>query len=238
MDKYNQEKLAQGNGKDGAPALVAVKDSVYDLSTSDKWINGKHMGRHQAGEDLTTDLKAAPHGMEVLEKFPPVYSYDAGTPEKPGPEDIAPWPLNVLFKKIPMLKRHPHPMTVHFPIAFLFAAFAFMIIFFITKNADLEMVSFYLMASATLTAPVAIITGFQSWWLYYGSTFKGKLMVKIILAPVTWILTASLTLWQFTDMTVISTGGTNAIIFFLIMLINITLLVVVATIGGQLTFPE
>jgi predicted heme/steroid binding protein len=72
------EELAQFNGKDGQPAYVAVNDVIYDLSKSSYWENGNHVDSHQAGQDLTEDLKRAPHVRAVVERFPVV-----GTLEKP-----------------------------------------------------------------------------------------------------------------------------------------------------------
>ncbi len=69
MKSYNAEELAQSNGQEGKSALVAVEGRVYDVSASKRWVHGEHMKRHRAGSDLTNDIKAAPHGLEVLERF-------------------------------------------------------------------------------------------------------------------------------------------------------------------------
>lgn len=45
---------------------------MYDVSESLLWDNGVHQGLHEAGGDLTLDMKDAPHGDEVLSKFPVV----------------------------------------------------------------------------------------------------------------------------------------------------------------------
>ncbi|PLX41339.1 MAG: cytochrome B5 [Deltaproteobacteria bacterium] len=58
------------DGVDGRPAWVKVEEALYDLSTSERWKDGNHFGRHQAGEDMTEALKGAPHGVEKLEGFP------------------------------------------------------------------------------------------------------------------------------------------------------------------------
>ena len=61
------EELAKYNGKDGAPAYVAVDSVIYDFSDMKAWKKGKHHG-HKAGLDLTKDIKASPHGKMVLKK--------------------------------------------------------------------------------------------------------------------------------------------------------------------------
>ena len=43
---------------------------VYDVSSSFLWQKGRHGARHGAGVDLTTALEGAPHGVDLLERFP------------------------------------------------------------------------------------------------------------------------------------------------------------------------
>ncbi len=238
MKTIDQEKLALSDGQKGNPTHVAVHDKVYDLTESEKWKDGVHMARHKAGRDLTRDMKAAPHGMEVFKNFPVLCRYTQTYMDQSEGDVKIPRPLNIVFEKFPFLKRHPHPLTVHFPIAFIFAAFTFMLLFFITKKADLEIVAFYLMVSATLTTPAAIITGFQSWWLFYGCKTKGNLLIKMIAGPMIWILTAALTFWRFSSLDILSAGGLPTIIYAVVMIVLVGLVALAGSIGGQLTFPE
>lgn len=68
--RFTREELTQYNGKNGAPAFIAYKGKVYDVSSSPLWRNGRHQARHQAGSDLTKGLEQAPHSADLLEKFP------------------------------------------------------------------------------------------------------------------------------------------------------------------------
>ncbi len=52
--------------------LVSVGGLVFDLSESQMWKNGKHIGKHEAWRDLTNDIKESPHGIGVLMKYRPV----------------------------------------------------------------------------------------------------------------------------------------------------------------------
>jgi predicted heme/steroid binding protein len=72
MRKFTREELASYNGKKGAPAYIAYKGQVYDVSGSFLWKNGNHQVFHTAGEDLSASLDEAPHGADLLEKFPVV----------------------------------------------------------------------------------------------------------------------------------------------------------------------
>jgi predicted heme/steroid binding protein len=70
VKSFSKEELARHNGKNGAPAYVAYKGKVYDVSGSFLWKNGRHQVLHNAGEDLTDSLEQAPHSGEMLERFP------------------------------------------------------------------------------------------------------------------------------------------------------------------------
>jgi predicted heme/steroid binding protein len=68
LKKFTIEELEKYTGKDVKQTYVACKGKVYDLSSSDLWSGGEHMGMHQAGKDITKELELAPHGEEVLER--------------------------------------------------------------------------------------------------------------------------------------------------------------------------
>jgi len=71
-EKLTPEQLAKFDGSGGEKTYVAVGGKVYDVSDSDLWEDGEHMGAHDAGHDLTAEMEDAPHGAEVLENFPVV----------------------------------------------------------------------------------------------------------------------------------------------------------------------
>ncbi|HKJ04646.1 MAG TPA: cytochrome b5 domain-containing protein [Geopsychrobacteraceae bacterium] len=65
-------ELAKYDGRNNQPAYVAVNEVIYDVSESPMWQDGNHLDQHQAGQDLTEDLKRAPHVRKVIERFPTV----------------------------------------------------------------------------------------------------------------------------------------------------------------------
>ena len=75
-------ELAQNNGRDGRPAYVAVNGTIYDVTASPRWQDGLHPPDHQAGQDLTEELAAAPHVRAVVERFPVVGTLEAEAPEQ------------------------------------------------------------------------------------------------------------------------------------------------------------
>jgi predicted heme/steroid binding protein len=70
MRRFTRKELAQYNGKDGASAFIAYEGKVYDVSHSFLWQHGRHQVLHTAGVDLTAGLDEAPHGPDLLERFP------------------------------------------------------------------------------------------------------------------------------------------------------------------------
>ena len=58
-------ELSSFTGRDGAPAYFAYQGMIYDATGSTLWRKGSHMGKHQAGFDLTEMLKLAPHGEDT-----------------------------------------------------------------------------------------------------------------------------------------------------------------------------
>ena len=65
---YTKSQLALRNGQDKPEIWVAFEGRIYDVSESKLWRKGKHY-EHWAGQDLTDELKDAPHSQQVFEKF-------------------------------------------------------------------------------------------------------------------------------------------------------------------------
>jgi predicted heme/steroid binding protein len=68
---FTRSQLALRNGQDKPQIWVALHGIIYELTLSRLWHNGKHY-EHWAGQDLTDELKDAPHTEKVFDKFKPV----------------------------------------------------------------------------------------------------------------------------------------------------------------------
>ena len=71
LPEISKSQLALYNGSDKPEIYVAYKGVVYDVSASRLWKNGKHY-EHWAGQDLTEELKDAPHAEWVFDRFDPI----------------------------------------------------------------------------------------------------------------------------------------------------------------------
>ena len=65
---YTIRQLALRNGQDRPEIWVAYNGLIYEVTASRLWKNGKHY-EHWAGQDLTDELKDAPHNEKVFDKF-------------------------------------------------------------------------------------------------------------------------------------------------------------------------
>ena len=78
--EFSLDDLAAYDGKDGHPAYFAFEGKVYDATESKLWKQGTHMGRHNAGNDLTEALNLAPHGHEKMSDMTKVGNLVASGP--------------------------------------------------------------------------------------------------------------------------------------------------------------
>lgn len=68
IKRYSKAQLALRNGQDRPEIWVAYQGKIYDVTTSRLWKKGMHY-EHWAGQDLTEELRDAPHTEKVFEKF-------------------------------------------------------------------------------------------------------------------------------------------------------------------------
>ena len=232
MQEFDIAELEKFDGNSGRPVYVAHKGKVYDVSNSKLWKNGLHMKRHHAGNDLTTDIQGAPHEPDVLERYPQV-----GTLKKEVVELEIPQPLAWILEKVPMLRRHPHPMTVHFPIVFAFSTTIFNILYLITGIKSLEITALHCLGAGILFTAVAIATGLYTWWINYMSKPLKAVKVKMPLSITLLVTQIIAFVWRIKVPDVMeSIQGAN-IIYFLLVLSLFPMVVVIGWFGAFLTFP-
>ena len=233
MKEFDTAELLKFNGENGSPVYLAHQGKVYDVSESKRWKGGLHMKRHRAGADLTTDIKAAPHAADVLERFPQV-----GVLKKKVDTEIEmPAVLSSLLLRYPMLRRHPHPMTVHFPIVFMFSTTVFNVLYLITGIKSFELTALHSLGAGILFTIVTILTGLYTWWLNYLSRQVRAVLIKRRLSPVMLILAIIAFTWRLRVPDVLDHLSGVGFVYLLLVLSFLPIVTVIGWFGAQLTFP-
>jgi len=228
MKEFTSEELLNFNGKTGHPVYIAFEEKVYDVSKSALWSKGIHMNRHPSGKDLSGEISAAPHGPEVLERY-----LQVGILKKGPPEELRHLPaiLQNLIQQFPMARRHPHPMIVHFPIAFSMGASLFILLYLLFQNPRFEIVSFYLLILGAISSPFAMATGLFTWWVNYRLKLTPFVRRKIQLSILLLILEIILIIWRSSNQEISDPT------YFIVMLLLTPIVALLGYYGGQMTFP-
>jgi predicted heme/steroid binding protein/uncharacterized membrane protein len=233
MKEIDPKELAKANGEKGKSVYIAHQGKVYDVSKSTLWQGGLHMNRHRAGHDLTTEIQAAPHGPEVLERYPQVAGLKKQAPAEPKMPAI----LSALLKRFPMLRRHPHPMTVHFPIVFAFAATVFTLLFLVTGIKSLDLTALYSLAAALIFTPVAMATGYYTWWLNYLAKPLRPVTIKQRLAIILLICEICAFVWRLAAPDLLSPVRLAGVGYLILIVSLFPLVAVIGWFGASMTFP-
>jgi len=233
MKEFDSAELAEYDGQDGRPAYIVYQGKVYDVTESRLWKIGIHMRRHRAGSDLTIDLQAAPHGMDVLERYPQI-----GVIKKEEiPIKEKPTVIRWLLDTNPFFRRHPHPMTVHFPIVFMLSTAFFNVLFLLTGVKSFEVTALHCLAGGILFTVVAILTGLVTWWYNY----MGKMLKPVaIKKPLSLAMLADAVIvfvWRIKDPRVLENLQGMNILYLLLVLALVPMIAIIGWYGATMTFP-
>jgi len=243
-DKFREFRptdLAANNGANGRPVYIAFQGKVYDVSESALWEAGQHMNSHEAGADLTGEFADAPHGEEVFERYPQVGVMIAEevAPATPEPQASAArefWQR--VTHRVPLLRRHPHPMVVHFPIVFMIATTVFTLLYLFSGIRSFEVTGFHCLGGGVLFTPVAMVTGWFTWWLNYESRYLRPVVIKLILSPILLLIGAGAFVWRFSNPEILVQLREWPSVVYLALICSLTPLVsLIGTYGAIMTFP-
>jgi predicted heme/steroid binding protein/uncharacterized membrane protein len=240
MEKEFDEKTLQGfDGKDGRPAYISAGGRVVDVTGSRLWPGGRHMAGHAAGHDLTADLAAAPHGPEVLDRYPRVGRLIKSPPPSPAGRAASVLPpfVSAVLKRWPILRRHPHPATVHFPVVFSVCAAFFSLLYAITGKETFDSTAFYCLIGALVFMPAGIATGFATWWVNYMARPLRQVALKRLLSFAVTLDLAAVTFWRAYAPPALCITSAGGMVYLLLVVAQAPAVLIVAYLGGTLTFP-
>ena len=235
LKEFTREELSRFNGEDGKPVYIAFEGKVYDASESNLWKTGLHMRRHQAGTDLSEAIGGAPHGIEVLKRLPQIGTLKA---EKDPMDEHIPEILLAVYRKIPVLRRHPHPMTVHFPIAFMMLFPVLNILHLITGKESFDISSFHVLVAGLVFTPVALLTGPYNWWINYGGKWSKIIVVKMLGSLLLITLILVIFIWRILVPDIMLQPSGSRIIYFALSLTLPPIVTVLGWFGAKMTFPH
>lgn len=232
--QFSLEEVAKHDGTKGRNAYIVFEDTVYDVSASPLWSNGSHMNKHLAGVDLTDQLASAPHFAEVFNQSS-IKKVGVLKPEQHSSD--LPGFMQTLFRFFPMLRRHPHPISVHFPTAYLATSLLFLVLHYILGNAagvNFDVFAFVLLILGVLSAAASFGTGYLTLWVNYH--LKKPPLVR-------WKIRLALTLLGIGILAIIikATGLSSMDFFYwvynsLVLLLAI-LVMALGYLGGLMVFP-
>jgi predicted heme/steroid binding protein/uncharacterized membrane protein len=239
QNEFDETALKGFDGKDGRPAYICAHGRVIDVTGSPLWRGGRHMMRHDAGRELTADLAAAPHGPEVLDRYPQAGRLvEAPTPSATaGLAPALPPFISAALKRWPILRRHPHPATVHFPIVFSVCAAFFSLLYAITGKSTFDATAFYCLIGALVFMPAGIATGLATWRINYMGRPMRQVAIKRFLSFAVAIDLAVVTFWRAYAPSVLDVVSAGGIVYLSLVVAQAPAVLTVGYLGGTLTFP-
>lgn len=222
--QLSRSELKEFDGKENRPAYIAYKGRVYDVSSSRLWMQGIHMGSHTAGIDLTASLENAPHGEDVFSRYPVV---GVLTPDEQQRET----PLRTLKRLA------PHPMIVHFPIAYSLIVPMLSFLYLLTGDASFESASYYVMAVGFLVAPVCTLSGFMSWKITYRGKWSEDFRRKILFSTLLVLVITVCFLWRFADPSILVSRTGLSYVYIALQTSFIPIVSILGHTGGKIVYP-
>ncbi len=251
MKRVTIEELERADGKEGRPAWVCYEGKVYDVSASELWTGGRHMNSHQAGAILTKFVESAPHDDEVFRRVELVGELepeeraaekaDEKTSEKADEKAVETTPVKI--EKPPellgkLLDRHPHPVSVHFPVALCITAALFIVLGLLFSSEHLQVAARYNLCVAILAAPVAMCTGYLSWRYNYQGRRSGFFIAKIVLSILFLSLLCAALLIRILAVEGDRGGSDWYWTYNFIVLLLAPNVMALGYLGGRITFPR
>ncbi len=218
---FTVEELGRCDGKDGHPAYITFRNNVYDVSNSNLWKEGAHM-MHLAGTDLTEALANAPHGEDILNRMPLL-----------GRVARKATLQQELARQVE--SRHPHPIMVHFSVAYALTVPAFFLVWLLTRQPVFEAMSFYILLLAVIVTPVCGLSGLFSWKVTYESKRTGVFDMKIALSVLHLVLVIGTFVWRVSNPDIVAVNPA-AYVYMALLIGQLAITLLLGHYGGKIVY--
>jgi predicted heme/steroid binding protein/uncharacterized membrane protein len=145
--------------------------------------------------------------------------------------------IEQFLERHPFYRRHPHPMTVHFPIVFFIFSPLFTVLYLATGVSGFEITALNCLVAGLVFCLIVIPTGFFTWWINYDARPMRPVTIKIVLSLCMFVDGIIVLAWRLADPGVVTRHSGPSIPFLILDFLLLPMVVVVAWFGATLTFP-
>jgi uncharacterized membrane protein len=128
-------------------------------------------------------------------------------------------------------------MVVHFPIVLSFAPPVFILLGLVFGVPSFQTTAMHCLGGAILFTPIAILTGWFTWWLNYGASSMKAITVKTWGSLLLILLQVIAFVWWLADPSVVEAQSAGGVVHLVIVLLYVPVVSVVGWFGATLTFP-
>ncbi|MBU1671672.1 MAG: hypothetical protein KKF41_00845 [Actinobacteria bacterium] len=148
--------------------------------------------------------------------------------------DATPYLLRLL-DRFPILRREPHLVTVHFPLAFAVVVPFFHALYLLRRNAAFERTAFMLLGLGALATPAATATGYLTWYINFGARATRPIRIKIGLSAYLCAVMAALFGWRWSDESLLEGTGPGRAAYLALSFSMAPAATILGRVGGRLS---
>jgi len=128
-------------------------------------------------------------------------------------------------------------MVIHFPIVFMISTAGFTILYLLTGYRGFDTTAFHCLGGGLLFTPIAILTGFYTWWLNYMAKPNRPVNIKKRLSFLLFAVQIAAFVWRFIVPDILTCLGFVTVIYVLLIFSLAGIVTVIGWYGAMLTFP-
>ena len=131
---------------------------------------------------------------------------------------------------------HPHPIMVHFSIAYAVAVSLLSLLYIFTGKLSFETGSYYMLVLGFLAAPVAALSGLFTWKVSYEGEMTGIIARKIILTAALLVIITACFVWRTLNPDILIAANGLSYIYLILILSLVHAVTILGYYGGKIVF--